>query len=615
MQKGRVVGWLALALSIMNLAGCAEDGGAQGSSALEEPQAIGGAQLTGLGEAREPCFFVAGDLNGDGLEDFVISDPRDPNTFQPRARIIFGSGISLKKQDLLQRGTENYPGFSLFGPKAAPFICGPQGAPRDSAAADGTWQSRQSTVNSMKSLQMKSSVASNPFEGPPRYEVVNLSELAPGQYSNAYGIGPNGKVVGNFLTRVNGDYYEEHAYLYEDGALRDLGTLGGHFSTATDLNASDQVVGYSLTGEVDEMGFVNAAFVWDGVTMRNLGIVQASASKINESGQIVGERNNGHSIMAFLYDGGAITDLGSLDGGGSWALSLNNRGQIVGISSARIPGTDFPSSRGFLYQDGTLTDLGSFGPACANVEGHLECFEYSSATDLNNEGQIVGYSSSPSFATHAFRIRGQGMEDLGTLGGSQSWAQAVNDSGQIVGSALNADESYRAFLFDQDRMYDLNDLIVESQSGAGPIWGAMDINNFGQIVGSNYLLNPLYPMVTPEKELVISTTLGSRLGFEYWFYLGKKPGNCFGRFPSPQLQVRISLPELNQIPPQLRAYLNRWHGMGAPDVGCESSENWHTANLPIPNVLQGRKADITIRLRNVGRSLEPTAHLRHFGSD
>ena len=52
------------------------------------------------------------------------------------------------------------------------------------------------------------------------------------------------------------------------------------------------------------------------------------------------------------------------------------------------------------------------------------------------------------------------MTDLGTLGGTESWAQGINASGQVVGSSYTTgNHAWRAFLYNGSTMTDLNTLI------------------------------------------------------------------------------------------------------------------------------------------------------------
>ena len=73
--------------------------------------------------------------------------------------------------------------------------------------------------------------------------------------------------------------------------------------------------------------------------------------------------------------------------------------------------------------------------------------------------------------------------DLGTLGGTQSFAYAINDKGQVVGeSRIAGDQEAHIFLYDHGNLVDLSLLY---NIGPGPYLStANDINNKGQIVGN-----------------------------------------------------------------------------------------------------------------------------------
>ena len=93
-------------------------------------------------------------------------------------------------------------------------------------------------------------------------------------------------------------------------------------------------------------------------------------------------------------------DLGFFNG----IKDINNSGQIIGTHEVQIEGQSY--TRSLLYNpSGTIIDLGTFG-------GHAY------ASDINNEGEVVGTSYFLDGGWHAFLYQDEehGMIDLGTLG-------------------------------------------------------------------------------------------------------------------------------------------------------------------------------------------------------
>jgi probable HAF family extracellular repeat protein len=186
-----------------------------------------------------------------------------------------------------------------------------------------------------------------------------------------------------------------HAALWVNGRLRDLGTLGGGCSIANDINDRGQVVGWSKTRSGSYR-----AFLWEKGRMRDLGTIPGphpdlEATAINERGQIVGRTNtsSGNS-HAWLWQEGTMRDLGVLLGKDSGATDINDLGQVVGWSSHRV----------FLYEKGRVRIL------------PLQDAEAS----INNRGQI---------ATYGTRLLWENGKTR-SLGFS---ASAINERGEVVG--------------------------------------------------------------------------------------------------------------------------------------------------------------------------------------
>jgi len=327
-----------------------------------------------------------------------------------------------------------------------------------------------------------------PQATPPRshYTITDLGTLG-GANSQAFGINKPGQVVGyaNLVTQ----YY--HAFLWDEGTMSDLGTLGGVLSIAYDVNDPGQVVGYS-----DATGGRQHAFLWQNGALLDLGTFGGRTSVaygINNAGQAVGwaetvdnsdPQDPVYYSHAFLWQNGAMQDLGTLGWEQSQAYGINDAGQVVGQSEVS---NDI--GHAFLWQNGSMQDLGTLGG------------QYSLAYAVNNTGQVVGSSYLSNNDTHAFLWQNGAMQDLGTLGGLISNAYDINDAGQVVGTSYLANWMERAFIWENGQMKDLNTLIPADSGWV--LRQARGINKRGQIVGNGvingqahaFLLTPHLPVL------------------------------------------------------------------------------------------------------------------------
>ena len=100
---------------------------------------------------------------------------------------------------------------------------------------------------------------------------------------------------------------------------------------------------------------------------------------------------------------------------------------------------------------------------------------------------IVGYSLTTGDAnTRATLWNGSGPIDLGTLGGTNSKALAINDAGMVVGSSGTTNNlTTHATLWDGTAVIDLNTLLDAGTISDGWVLiHAFDINDYAWIVGS-----------------------------------------------------------------------------------------------------------------------------------
>lgn len=294
-----------------------------------------------------------------------------------------------------------------------------------------------------------------------------------------------------------------HPFLWRDGKMQDLGTLGGPNASAGGMNeVGDVAVGGSDTGIPDPLGedacgfgtFQTClSFIWHKgarIPVPTLGGNNGDVSTINDRGLVLGfaETANpdptcvapqvlGHE--AFIWDPGKndIHRLPPLTGDSATAaFDINNRGQAIGYSGGCGGGlTDFHKAyHAVRWQDGIPTDLGKLGGTLATAFG------------INNRGQVAGLSTLPGdtvFHTFLWDEEG-GMRDLGTLpGDTNSSSGNINDEGQVPIQSCDATLSNcRAAIWQDGTMTDLNTLIPPAS--ALFLTSANWINSRGEIVGT-----------------------------------------------------------------------------------------------------------------------------------
>lgn len=287
---------------------------------------------------------------------------------------------------------------------------------------------------------------------------------------------------------------EAQAVLWKHGQVINLGTLGGNESFSIAVNNRGQVVGQAANDTPDLFPFPGfgqqaRAFLWENGVMHDLGTLggpDAFAIDINDRGQVLGfsfvnsipNSTTGFPTGdAFLWEKGKMTDIPDPLGGTIVSpFYLSNKGQVVG--SADLPGDITEQEDPFLWEKGVFTDLGTFG----GTRGHAE--------KINDAGQIVGDANFAGDAIyHAIIWQGGFKFDLGTVGDDPCSAGLdINSQGQAVGWSGVCDYSAipRAFISEKTGpMVDLNTLI-SSNSGIYVSF-ASNINDRGEIAAAGLL--------------------------------------------------------------------------------------------------------------------------------
>jgi probable HAF family extracellular repeat protein len=206
------------------------------------------------------------------------------------------------------------------------------------------------------------------------------------------------------------------------------------------------------------------------VELGTLGGAVAFALDVNDRGEVAGMSLDGTARERAVRwsAAGAISDLGTITGyTGGHATAINERGEVAGFSSGSAKGL-----RAVLWNAaGELRELGTLGGA------------YSVALTINEDGAVAGLSQIASGgAAHAFYwTRSDGMRDLGRLAGTvASEAMGLNGEGEVVGTSLTEHGRPRAFFWSAES--GMRELMPPA--GVNAPAAAAAINDAGAAVGS-----------------------------------------------------------------------------------------------------------------------------------
>jgi probable HAF family extracellular repeat protein len=311
-------------------------------------------------------------------------------------------------------------------------------------------------------------------------KMVDLGTLEGGHENFAAAVNDRGQVAGWFSNLIPDPFSmgcilvcfttETRGFVWQDGLMRDLGTLGGPDSLTEAMNERGQIVGTSYTSSIpnSDTGVPTIEpFIWNDGDMVDIGTFGGTigvANFINNRGTVVGWSNlaGNQRYHPFLWDQGVITDLGTLGGDSAEALWINDVDDVAGISDL-ADGTH----HALFWRKGSMTDLGTVGgDPCSN------------GYSINLDGQVVGNSTDcHGTVLHAFVWdREHPITDLNSLVFPASNIRitdpyTVNDRGEIAAAGHLPDGDERAVILIPDGDCDdaCEDRIATSRSRADEV--------------------------------------------------------------------------------------------------------------------------------------------------
>jgi probable HAF family extracellular repeat protein len=357
---------------------------------------------------------------------------------------------------------EDFPNFNPFiigfpNPTIAHAFVFNDGRLEDLGALPGNHSSAVFQINgSGAGAGMSETDQIDPFTGWPvehatifkNGRVVDLGSLPGGYESQAISITDGGQVAG-FAQNGVGDPFsifgwggQVRSFVWRDGEMTDIGTLGGPDAVMAWQNARGQIVGDSYIDATpnETIGIPTThPYLWTRGKMRDLGTFGGTFSEthwVNDAGEVVGFASlPGDEVFhPFLWDGAALRDLGTLGGNFGLAFHVNAAGHVAGL--ATVP--DDRTAHAFLWRHGDMTDLSGAGsPDCTVAES------------LNDHDQVVGHTCDE---TTALLWTGGKQYDLASLTGPTdvqlTVAAAIDNQGRIVAEGLLPNGNKRLFLLE-----------------------------------------------------------------------------------------------------------------------------------------------------------------------
>ena len=343
--------------------------------------------------------------------------------------------------------------------------------------------------------------AQQPTHELPRYVVKDLGTLG-GTVGQGRGINDQDWITGLALLPHNLAF---RAFLRKKERNIDLGTLGGpNSNTFSKPTKQGEVAGAAETSDSDPLGedfcffgthLICLAFVWQNGTMTalpTLGGNNGTANYINNHSQVAGLAetttldltcpNSEYQAEPVIWDKGVLQQLPTVSGDPDGFVNvINDEGVAVGGSGDCATSGAF-SLHALLWQNGSPMDLGSLGGT-----------QFSAAFNVNDQSSVVGASdlagdtnfwAFPFINNHAFFWQRGSITDLGTLPGDPtSFAFSINNMGQIVG------QGSRAIVWNDKELTDLNTLVPGPPFSPLYLLSALDINDRGEIVGEGLAIN------------------------------------------------------------------------------------------------------------------------------
>ena len=237
------------------------------------------------------------------------------------------------------------------------------------------------------------------------------------------GINTAGEMVGTFAKANNGE--NVHSFKLVDGEFTYFDYPGAYGTFAGGINDSGTIVGYAeFNGGLTALGFF-----YDGTTFttyQDSHVPATFAMSLNNAGDVVGGKGDPGTTRGFQMRSGQFRNISPP--GGEWvyvyATATNSSGEVVGWTA--------PPDAAFSYRNGRYLAIAF--PGATDTEAH----------GINDADVIVGWYASSGY--NAFAYRGGKYLSFAYPGAAGTFPSAINLAGQVVGSYTFDYQTYHGFV-------------------------------------------------------------------------------------------------------------------------------------------------------------------------
>lgn len=306
-----------------------------------------------------------------------------------------------------------------------------------------------------------------------KYVIKDLGILPGTKDSIADAINNKGQIVGTsqiLSWAADGKTPVSHAFLWQNGRMTEI-TIPGKDQDIlfTDISDSGRIL----------IGTNSNSFIVQGVMAKKIeglpGYPIVVAAAINNRGDVVGRCENAKGLtVPFIRRNGIMKALPTPpESHNVYGMALNERGQAAGTVEEFETATFC-----LLWEDGKMRSLGGAAHfsivADISEDGTIVGEHYSEGDDqafvlrngrqtflkapkglrpdsaqcINSKGVIAGACTTEKQERQAVAWDSDGVPHLlASLGGTESWANDINDAGVIVGVSEDKDGNYRAVMW------------------------------------------------------------------------------------------------------------------------------------------------------------------------